>query len=107
MDGAGVVLRAVTDGVTLAVRVQPAARKTSIVGVYGAGASAQLKIAVQAPPLEGRANAVLVEFLAEFFGIPRHRIEFLSGQSSRSKVMLIRGVPLDDAERLLAHSRNS
>ena len=38
------------------MRAQPGAKKTAIVGVYGEGAAAQLKIAVQAPPIEGRAN---------------------------------------------------
>ena len=50
---------------TLAVRAQPGAKKTAITGVYGEGESAQLKIAVHAPPVEGRANSALVAFLAE------------------------------------------
>ena len=49
-------------GVTLAVRAQPGAKKTAITGVYGEGAAAQLKIAVHAPPVEGRANAALIGF---------------------------------------------
>ena len=49
-------LRDSADGVTLAVRAQPGAKKTAIVGVYGEGAAAQLKIAVQSPPVEARAN---------------------------------------------------
>ncbi len=51
--GARLMLRARADGVTLAVRAQPGAKKTAIAGIYGEGAAAQLKIAVQAPPLEG------------------------------------------------------
>ena len=63
------MLREVGGGVTLAVRAQPGAKKTAIVGVYGEGEAAQLKIAVQAPPVEGRANEALIAFLAEMFGI--------------------------------------
>jgi uncharacterized protein (TIGR00251 family) len=95
------MLRAVADGVTLAVRAQPGAKKTAIVGVYGEGAAAQLKIAVQAPPVEGKANAALIEFLAEFSGLARNRVEILSGELNRSKVFLLRGLKREDAERLI------
>ena len=96
------MLRATVDGVTLAVRGQPGAKKTAIAGVYGEGATAQLKIAVHARPVEGKANAALVEFLAEFFGVTRSRIELVNGELSRSKVFAVRGVTLAEAERLLA-----
>ena len=86
------MLRASAEGVTLAVRAQPGAKKTAIVGVYGEGASAQLKIAVKAPPVEGRANQALIEFLAEYFSIPRNRVALLSGETLRSKVFLLRGL---------------
>ena len=97
------MLREVAGGVTLAVRAQPGAKKTAIAGVYGEGESAQLKIAVQAPPVEGRANEALVAFLAETFGIPKRAVELVSGELSRSKVFLLRDVRLDRAKALLAH----
>ena len=96
------MIREVKDGVTLAVRAQPGAKKTAIIGAYGEGAAAQLKIAVQAPPVEGKANAALIAFLAEFFGLPRNRVELHAGEVSRSKVFLVRGVTRAQAERLLA-----
>jgi hypothetical protein len=92
------MLRGVQGGVTLAVRAQPGAKKTAIVGVYGEGAAAQLKIAVQAPPVEGRANSALTEFLADKFGVAKSYVELVSGELSRSKVFLIRGVSLGQAE---------
>ncbi|HLY40429.1 MAG TPA: DUF167 domain-containing protein [Terracidiphilus sp.] len=95
------MLRAVENGVMLAVRAQPGAKKTTIVGVYGEGASTQLKIAVQAPPVEGRANEVLIAFLADLIGVPKSRIEIVSGAMSRSKVFLLRGVSIERAEQLL------
>ena len=70
------MLREVAGGVTLAVRAQPGAKKTAIAGIYGEGASAQLKIAVQAPPVEGRANEALIDFLAELFGVPKRSVRF-------------------------------
>ena len=95
------MLRAVEGGVTLAVRAQPGAKKTAIVGVYGEGAAAQLKIAVQAPPIEGRANEALVKFLAATFGISRSSVELVSGELSRSKVFLLRGVREEHAKSLI------
>lgn len=96
------MLRAAASGVTLAVRAQPGARKTAITGIYGEGPLAQLRIAVHAPPLEGRANAALIEFLAETFSLPRSAIGLLSGDSSRSKVFLLRGINLAQANLVLS-----
>jgi uncharacterized protein (TIGR00251 family) len=96
------MLRESASGVTLAVRAQPGAKKTAITGVYGEGAAAQLKIAVHAPPLEGRANLALAAFLAETFSIAKQAVEQTSGESNRSKVFLLRGVTRAQAEILLA-----
>lgn len=95
------MLREVPGGVTLTVRAQPGAKKTAIVGVYGDGDASQLKIAVQAPPVEGRANEALIAFLAETFGIAKRAIELVSGELSRSKVFLLRGVSAQQAKSIL------
>jgi len=102
MDGTGIMLRATEGGVTLAVRAQPGAKKTAIIGVYGEGASAQLKVAVQAPPVEGRANSALIAFLAETFALPKNKVEIVSGELSRSKVFMLRGVSFAQAKVILA-----
>ncbi len=96
------MLREITGGVTLALRAQPGAKKTAIVGVYGEGDAAQLKIAVQAPPVKGRANEALIAFLAETFAIPQKSIELMSGELSRSKVFLLRGISLKQAQLKLS-----
>ena len=96
------MLRATQSGVTLAVRAQPGAKKTAIGGIYGEGAAAQLKIAVQAPPLEGRANEALVAFLAATFSLPKSAVKLVSGELSRSKVFLIEGITLARATAVLA-----
>ncbi|MGH9563251.1 MAG: DUF167 domain-containing protein [Terracidiphilus sp.] len=96
------MLRAVESGVTLAVRAQPGAKKTAIGGIYGEGATAQLKIAVQAPPVEGRANEALIGFLAETFGLPKSAVILVAGGLSRSKVFLIRGISMAQATSILA-----
>lgn len=88
------MIRATADGVTIAVRAQPGAKKTAMTGIYGDGSAAQLRIAVQAPPVEGRANLALIAFLAELLEIPRNTVELLTGELSRNKVFLLRGVTL-------------
>jgi uncharacterized protein (TIGR00251 family) len=85
------MIRETAAGVTLAIRAQPGAKKTAITGIYDEGPAAQLKIAVHAPPLEGRANHALIAFLADFFSLSRSNVELISGDSSRSKVFLLRG----------------
>ena len=98
------MIRETAEGVTLAVRAQPGAKKTAITGIYGEGATAQIKIAVQSPPIEGRANQALVIFLAEFFSLPRRDVELITGELSRSKVFLLRGVKLMQAQSRMQQS---
>ena len=98
------MLRVVAGGVTLAVRVQPGAKKTAVVGLYGEGAAAQLKIAVQAPPIEGRANSAVIAFLAEMFSLSRSSVELVTGELSRSKVFLLRGITLAKVEAVIHKS---
>jgi uncharacterized protein len=76
------------EGCILPVRAQPGARKTGMLGVQ-AGA---LKVAVTAPPEDGRANRALTETLRDLLGLKRSQVELLSGQTSREKKFLIRGV---------------
>ncbi|MGD1107237.1 MAG: DUF167 domain-containing protein [Terracidiphilus sp.] len=96
------MLRAAAEGVTLAVRTQPGAKKTAIAAIYGEGTTAQLKVAVQAPPLEGRANQALIAFLAETFGLPKSAVALVSGELSRNKVSLLRGMTMAQATAALA-----
>lgn len=96
------MLRQVEGGVTLQVRAQPGARKSAMVGVLGEGAQAQLKIAVQAPPVEGKANQALAAFLAEFFSLSKSKVELVSGELNRSKVFLLRGLTLEQVRAALA-----
>lgn len=93
------MLRTGSEGVTLAVRAQPGARKTAVAGLFGEGDAAQLKIAVQAPPVEGKANAAILAFLAKFFSLSRAKVELVQGELNRNKVFLLRGVTLDEARK--------
>jgi len=95
------MMRETREGVTLAVRAQPGAKKTAITGMYGEGEAAQLKVAVQAPPIEGRANEALIAWLAGFFSLSRSSVVLISGETSRSKVFLLRSLSRSAAESLL------
>jgi uncharacterized protein (TIGR00251 family) len=95
------MLRATAAGVKLAVRAHPGAKKTAITGIYGEGAAAQLKIAVNVPPVEGSANSALIAFLSELLAIPRNRVNIVTGELSRSKVFLLRGVTVAQVKTVL------
>lgn len=86
-----IAIRDIRDGVRFRVRVTPRASHTAIVGVMGEGDDAALKIALHAPPVEGRANAALIEFLSDVLGTPRSAIEIAGGQHARSKTIVVRG----------------
>jgi uncharacterized protein (TIGR00251 family) len=85
------------DGVSFAVRVQPRARRNAIVGELGDA----LKIALTAPPVEGRANEACIEFLAELLDVPRASVTIASGQSSRNKVIRVTGISVAEIRRRL------
>jgi uncharacterized protein (TIGR00251 family) len=87
------------EGCVLPVRAQPAARKAGIIGEQ-AGA---LKVAVTAPPEDGRANKALTEALRAALDVKRSQLALLSGTSSRDKRFLIRGLtPREVLARLAA-----
>jgi len=85
-------------GVTFAVKVHPRARKNAITGTVGDA----LKLALTAPPLEGRANQAVIEFFAELFQIPRSSVTIASGETSRNKVVRIAGLGRTAVEQRLA-----
>ena len=83
----------------ISLRVVPNARRTEIVGEYGAS----IKIKVQAPALEGKANEALRSFLARRLGLPEEHVEIVAGQKSRDKAIAITGLSVEEVRgRLLA-----
>jgi uncharacterized protein (TIGR00251 family) len=73
----------------LALQVQPGAARTGIVGVHGAEGERRLKVRLAAPPVDGKANAELLRFLAEAFGVPLRRVSLVRGVSARAKQVRI------------------
>ncbi|MBI5382196.1 MAG: DUF167 domain-containing protein [Opitutae bacterium] len=82
---------------TLAIKAIPGAPKNQICGWLGEA----VKVKIHAPPVEGRANEVLIEFLAETLGLPRRCVTLLRGDTSRHKLVRIDGLALDEAKRRL------
>jgi uncharacterized protein (TIGR00251 family) len=75
-------------GVTFQVKIHPRARKNAITGVVGDA----LKLALTAPPVEGRANEACIAFLAEFLNVPRSSVTIAAGASSRQKLIRVTGM---------------
>ena len=75
------------DGTVIALHLQPGAKRSAVCGMYGDA----LKLAIKAPPVDGRANAALREFLAETLDLPTAAVVLISGQSGRDKRVRISG----------------
>lgn len=86
-----------TGAVIFSVRVQPRSSKNKIAGEM----AGILKIRLQAPAIEGRANESLIEFLAELLKTSKAAVRILSGERSRIKRLEIRGVTKQQVERLI------
>lgn len=86
-----------SDGIRLAVHVQPRASRTEVAGIHGEA----LKVRLAAPPVDGAANEALVDFLSERFAVPRRAITIISGAQSRAKVVEIAGITAAHARRSL------
>ena len=81
-------VRDTPSGATFQVKVNPRAKKNAITGEAGEA----LKLALTAPPLEGRANESCFAFFAEFLNVPRSSVTIAAGESSRNKVIRVRGL---------------
>ncbi|MES2977642.1 MAG: DUF167 domain-containing protein [Pseudomonadota bacterium] len=92
-----------TGDVTLAVHVTPNARQTRVDGLYEATQGCALRIRLNAPPVDGKANAALIKWIAAELGIAQRHVSLHRGQSARDKQLLVEAIPARDArwERLL------
>lgn len=91
-------LRVTADNVLLLeVLVQPKASRNALCGMHGE----RLKIALTSPPVEGKANKALCQFLSKVLGVAKSNVALQAGLSSRRKTVTIEGVSRDDAMRKL------
>ncbi len=75
-------------GTIISLHLQPGAKRSAVCGMYGDA----LKLSVKSPPVDGRANAALREFLAAELGIPLAAVKLLSGMTGRDKRIHISGM---------------
>jgi uncharacterized protein (TIGR00251 family) len=91
-------LRQTNHGVVLALHIQPGAKNTEIAGEHGDA----LKIRLAAPPVDGKANECLIEFIAELIRLPKSSVRLLSGHGSRKKRIEIVGMGVDEVSNRLS-----
>lgn len=78
--------------VLLNVHVQPKASRNSVKGVHDNG----VKLAITAPPVDGKANAAVIDFLASLLGVKKRELEICRGLHSRKKGVLVEGLEEDE-----------
>ncbi len=83
--------------VELHIHCQPRASKTEIVGWYGDA----LKVRLTSPPVEGRANTEICQFLAQHFGVQAQNVQVLSGKRGRWKWIMIQGRTVQEIQARL------
>jgi len=89
-------LKRTGSGWTIAVHVQPGAKRSAVGGLHGD----RLKLRIAAPPIEGRANIAVAEFIAAALGVARTRVSVAAGERSRDKLVAV-DAPECDPRRLL------
>jgi uncharacterized protein (TIGR00251 family) len=93
------VIVATPDGVVIDVRVVPRASRSGIAGTRNGA----LLVRLNAPPVDGAANAELVDVLADVLGVPRRDVTIASGAASKQKRVRVVGITADDAASRLPH----
>ncbi len=84
------------------MKAQPASRRTAVAGLVElTDGKVALKVQLTAPPLDSQANAALIALLAKRFGLAKHAVEILRGQSDRLKLLLQHG----DSEGLVRQAK--
>ncbi len=83
-------------GTALTIRVIPNAPKTEITSIMEDGT---IKIKVAAPPVDGKANQVLMRYLANLLDISESHIEIMAGLKGRIKLVTINNISADDVNR--------
>lgn len=81
------MLRSDGDALLLKLRIHPGAKRSAVNGIFGNA----IKIDLQSPPVDGKANAALLKFLAGLLDIPKASVSLKSGDTSRDKVVKITG----------------
>jgi uncharacterized protein (TIGR00251 family) len=93
-----IAIRDTPGGATFAVKLHPRARKNAVTGELDGA----LKLALSAPPVDGKANQACVEFLANLLSVPRSSVTIASGQTARRKVIRVAGFTAEEVRKRFA-----
>ena len=85
------------EGVILNVRAQPRSSRSGLDGLIGDA----VKVRIKCAPVDGKANKELIETLADAFGIAKSAVVFKSGETSKTKRLLLRGVRAEHVREML------
>lgn len=85
------LIKETDNGVVFKVRIQPNAKKNRINGLVGDS----LKICVCSPPVDGAANTACIKYLSNLLNVSKSKIEIISGEKSRNKILLVKGISKD------------
>jgi uncharacterized protein len=88
-------------GAIFAVKVRPRAKRNAVTGTVGDA----LKLALSAPPLDGRANQACIEFFANLLDVPHSSVTIASGETSRRKVIRIAGMSTEKVRGRLSEGK--
>jgi uncharacterized protein (TIGR00251 family) len=86
-------------GATFAVKVHPRARKNAITGEVGDA----LKLALTAPPVDGKANQACIEFFAKLLKVPRSSVTIAAGRTTRNKVIRVSGLTAEEVRERIGY----
>lgn len=89
------------NGIVVFVYTQPGASRTEITGIWNTEGETRLKVRVQAPPVDGKANQALLEFLSNKLGISKSKLSLTRGETSRKKDVFCAGLNLQTAQEKL------
>jgi uncharacterized protein YggU (UPF0235/DUF167 family) len=92
----------VTGGLRLSVRLTPKGGRDEVMGLEDGPEGAALKVRVRAVPEDGKANAAMIETVADWLGVPKRSLTLASGGKSRNKALFLEGDPSALAARLEA-----
>ena len=91
------MIEVIKGGVRLHLFIQPKASKNEVIGEH----NGELKIKIKSPPVDGKANECVVEFMSQLFSCPKRDISIIRGEISRHKTVEILGIDAETAQKIL------
>lgn len=91
------MIESIKGGVRIHFFIQPKASRNEVIGPH----NNEIKIKLSAPPVDGKANEELIDYLSDIFSVPKRQIILVKGETNRHKTVDIIGVPPEQVKELL------